>query len=166
MVLAPDERMKLATPSAPDQPPLGAAVVPAGRTEAVQAEGAVQRVVKVRRDYNSWVARETMEDYALRFTPRSFRKWSELRVANTAFGAASFLVLEAVGETSSEKVHVPERPGQVDRHIGSTEKMSALTGWRARTAFADGLEQTVAWYRENEAWWRGVLGQSRHASSS
>ena len=32
---------------------------------------AVQRVVKVRRDYNSWVARETMEDYALRFTPRS-----------------------------------------------------------------------------------------------
>ncbi|MFM9915068.1 MAG: ATP-binding protein, partial [Rhizobacter sp.] len=60
---------------------------------------AVQRVVKVRRDYNSWVARETMEDYALRFTPRSFRKWSELRVANTAFGAASFLVLEAVGAT-------------------------------------------------------------------
>ncbi|QID17443.1 response regulator [Nitrogeniibacter mangrovi] len=57
----------------------------------------VQRVVKVRRDYNSWVARETLEDYALRFTPHSFRRWSELRVANTAFGAAAFLVLEAVG---------------------------------------------------------------------
>ncbi len=66
------------------------------------AEGppdAVQRVVKVRRDYNTWVARETIEDYALRFTPRSFRRWSELRVANTAFGVASFLVLEAVGAT-------------------------------------------------------------------
>ncbi|TAK88660.1 MAG: response regulator [Aquabacterium sp.] len=60
---------------------------------------AMQRVVKVRRDYNSWVVSETMEDYALRFTPRSFRKWSGLRVANTAFGAASFLVLEAVGGT-------------------------------------------------------------------
>ena len=59
----------------------------------------VQQVIKVRRDYNSWVARETMEDHALRFTPRSFRKWSALRVANTAFGAASFLVLEAVGGT-------------------------------------------------------------------
>ncbi|RTL49820.1 MAG: response regulator [Rhodocyclaceae bacterium] len=58
-----------------------------------------QRVIKVRRDYNTWVARETLEDYALRFTPRSFRKWSETRVANTAFGAASFLVLEAVGAT-------------------------------------------------------------------
>ncbi len=58
---------------------------------------APQRVVKVRRDYNSWVAQESLEDYALRYTPQSFRKWSEMRVANTAFGAASFLVLEAVG---------------------------------------------------------------------
>ncbi|HSV55112.1 MAG TPA: ATP-binding protein [Burkholderiaceae bacterium] len=60
---------------------------------------APQRVVKVRRDYNSWVASETMEDYALRYTPQRFRKWPEWRVANTAFGAASFLILEAVGAT-------------------------------------------------------------------
>jgi signal transduction histidine kinase/purine-cytosine permease-like protein/DNA-binding NarL/FixJ family response regulator len=64
-----------------------------------EAAPAIQRVVKVRRDYNTWVANESVEDYALRFTPRGFRKWSELRVANTAFGAASFLVLEAVGAT-------------------------------------------------------------------
>jgi signal transduction histidine kinase/CheY-like chemotaxis protein len=59
----------------------------------------LQRVVKIRRDYNTWVANETLEDYALRFTPHSFRKWSALRVANTAFGASSFMVLEAVGAT-------------------------------------------------------------------
>jgi len=58
-----------------------------------------QQVMKVRRDYNAWVARETLEDHALRFTPRAFRRWSPWRVANTAFGAASFLVLEAVGGT-------------------------------------------------------------------
>ncbi len=69
-------------------------------TTAAPAEaGAPQRIIKVRRDYNSWVASETMEDYALRFTPQRFRKWSEGRVANTAFGAASFLILEAVGAT-------------------------------------------------------------------
>ena len=69
--------------------------------EAATAEGApaAQRVVTIRRDYNTWVANETLEDYALRFTPRSFRKWTEFRVGNTAFGAASFLVLEAVGAT-------------------------------------------------------------------
>jgi signal transduction histidine kinase/FixJ family two-component response regulator/purine-cytosine permease-like protein len=58
-----------------------------------------QRIVKIRRDYNTWVANETIEDYALRFTPRAFRKWSVFRVANTAFGAISFLVLEAIGGT-------------------------------------------------------------------
>ncbi|RZL62842.1 MAG: hybrid sensor histidine kinase/response regulator, partial [Variovorax sp.] len=64
-----------------------------------EADNAPQRIVKVRRDYNSWVASETLEDYALRYTPQRFRKWSEWRVANTAFGAASFLILEAVGAT-------------------------------------------------------------------
>jgi signal transduction histidine kinase/purine-cytosine permease-like protein len=85
--------MTLAMPPSATPPRVGPAMTTSVRTEAVQ------RVVKVRRDYNDWVARETMEDYALRFTPHSFRKWSELRVANTAFGAASFLVLEAVGAT-------------------------------------------------------------------
>jgi len=58
-----------------------------------------QRVAKVRRDYNRWVASETLEDYALRYAPLRFRRWSAFRVANTAFGAASFLILEAVGAT-------------------------------------------------------------------
>ncbi len=56
-----------------------------------------QTIFRFRRDYNSWVADETMEDYALRYTPKSFRKWSEFRVANTAFGSLSFLALEAIG---------------------------------------------------------------------
>ncbi|MFK5950473.1 MAG: ATP-binding protein [Methylococcales bacterium] len=56
-----------------------------------------QSISKTRRDYNSWVANETLEDYALRFAPRSFRKWSEFQVASTAFGSTSFLVLEAIG---------------------------------------------------------------------
>ena len=72
----------------------------ASSTSRAESGGeALQRVVKVRRDYNSWVASETLEDYALRFTPRSARRWGEGRVANTAFGVASFLVLEALGAT-------------------------------------------------------------------
>ena len=58
---------------------------------------ATQKIFRVRREYNAWVADESMEDYALRYTPRGFRKWSEWRVANTAFGAVSFLALEAIG---------------------------------------------------------------------
>jgi len=65
-------------------------------------------------------------------------------------------VLDVLGRPASLKEHVDERPGQVDRHIGSTGKAEQLTGWRARTSFEDGLERTVEWYRENDGWWRGL----------
>ena len=79
--------------------PLTAPPLPSPAPRAPADEPAVQRITLVRREYNSWVASETKEDYALRFAPQRFRKWSEWRVANTAFGAASFLILEAVGAT-------------------------------------------------------------------
>ena len=66
------------------------------------------------------------------------------------------LVLDCVGRPRDLKVHVDERLGQVDRHVGSTAKAEQVLGWRARTSFADGLERTVSWYRDNEAWWRGI----------
>jgi len=56
-----------------------------------------QRIIRIRRDYNRWVADETMEDYALRFTAERARKWSAFRVAGTALGSISFLALEAIG---------------------------------------------------------------------
>lgn len=56
-----------------------------------------QHVSGTRRRYNRWVANQTLEDYALRFTAKSARKWSVARVSNTALGAISFLALEAIG---------------------------------------------------------------------
>jgi len=76
------------------------------------------------------------------------------------------LVLSLLGKPQELKQHVDERPGQVDRHIGSTEKAERLLGWRARTTFEDGLERTVAWYRDNEVWWRGILAKETRAFSS
>ena len=76
------------------------------------------------------------------------------------------LVLSVLGKPASLKAYVDERPGQVDRHIGSTEKAEQLLGWRARTSFAEGLERTVAWYRENEAWWRGARREVTSGYSS
>ncbi|MDX7952219.1 ATP-binding protein [Lichenihabitans sp. Uapishka_5] len=56
-----------------------------------------QRILPVRRAYNRWVANETLEDFALRFTAKSARRWSAPRVSQTALGAISFLALEAIG---------------------------------------------------------------------
>jgi dTDP-glucose 4,6-dehydratase len=76
------------------------------------------------------------------------------------------LVLEQLGEPSDLKAHVADRPGQVDRHIGSTEKAERLLGWRAQTSFEAGLERTIAWYEQNRLWWEQALRAEQAASKS
>ncbi|NVK34324.1 MAG: response regulator [Rhodobacteraceae bacterium] len=56
-----------------------------------------QRILPVRRKYNQWVNNQTLEDYALRFTAKSARRFSSRRISQTAIGAISFLALEAIG---------------------------------------------------------------------
>jgi hypothetical protein len=55
-----------------------------------------QKIVGERRRYNQWVASQTLEDYALRFTAEHARK-SSFRVGNTALGPIAFLACEAIG---------------------------------------------------------------------
>jgi dTDP-glucose 4,6-dehydratase len=86
---------------------------------------------------------------------------TDISIADVADG-----VLDVLGKPSALKLFVEERRGQVDRHIGSTEKAARLLGWHARTSFEVGLERTVAWYRDNEAWWRGIRAREARAFSS
>jgi dTDP-glucose 4,6-dehydratase len=51
--------------------------------------------------------------------------------------------------------HVKDREGHDRRYSLDASKAHAL-GWSPRHAFEDGLAATVAWYRENEAWWRPI----------
>jgi dTDP-glucose 4,6-dehydratase len=83
-----------------------------------------------------------------------------------AVEAIADLVLEQLGKPNSLKVHTPERPGQVDRHIGSTDKAERLLGWRARTSFEDGLVSTIGWYDDNRAWWESPLRSDSAVYSS
>src|SRR6202521_379844 len=55
-----------------------------------------QRIARERRQYNQWVASQTLEDYALRYTADSARK-SSFRVGSTALGPIAFLACEAIG---------------------------------------------------------------------
>jgi signal transduction histidine kinase/CheY-like chemotaxis protein/purine-cytosine permease-like protein len=54
-------------------------------------------VETARRQYNQWVATESIEDYALRYSPASFRKWSPQVLGTTMIGTNSALSFEAIG---------------------------------------------------------------------
>ena len=72
-------------------------------------------------------------------------------------------ILEILGKPTSLKQHITDRPGQVDRHIGSTGKALELLGWRSSIPFSDGLERTVRWYRDNPDWWQSVMATEETA---
>jgi len=51
--------------------------------------------------------------------------------------------------------YVTDRPGHDRRYSLGSEKVRAL-GWEAQVRFDEGLERTVAWYRDNRAWWEPI----------
>jgi dTDP-glucose 4,6-dehydratase len=64
-------------------------------------------------------------------------------------------IIEYTGADESLIEYVTDRPGHDRRYSLGSEKTRAL-GWEAQVRFADGLERTVAWYRENQAWWEPI----------
>ncbi len=49
--------------------------------------------------------------------------------------------------------HVVDRPGHDRRYAVNSSKLHGL-GWAPRMPFDEGIIETIAWYRANEAWWR------------
>jgi dTDP-glucose 4,6-dehydratase len=64
-------------------------------------------------------------------------------------------IIELTGRDDSLIEHVKDRPGHDVRYSLSSAKISGL-GWEAKTHFAEGLERTVQWYRDNEWWWEPI----------
>jgi dTDP-glucose 4,6-dehydratase len=52
---------------------------------------------------------------------------------------------------------VTDRPGHDTRYAIDAGKIERELGWTPRETFDTGLRKTVAWYLENEPWWRRVL---------
>ena len=64
-------------------------------------------------------------------------------------------ILAALGQPRDAYDLVSDRPGHDLRYAIDSSKLRAELGWRPRFAdFGEGLAATVAWYRDNEAWWR------------
>jgi len=65
------------------------------------------------------------------------------------------LILELSGLPTDAYDLVADRPGHDMRYAIDSSMLRAELGWEPRyRSFRDGLAATVAWYRDNEAWWR------------
>jgi dTDP-glucose 4,6-dehydratase len=65
-------------------------------------------------------------------------------------------ILELTGRDESLIEHVRDRPGHDTRYSLSSDKLRGELGWEAQVHFLEGLERTVAWYRDNASWWEPI----------
>ncbi|MGP9538155.1 dTDP-glucose 4,6-dehydratase [Brachybacterium sp. AOP43-C2-M15] len=65
------------------------------------------------------------------------------------------LILRQMGHAEDDYDHVTDRPGHDLRYAIDATTLRDELGWRPRFQdFEAGLAATIAWYRENEDWWR------------
>ena len=66
-------------------------------------------------------------------------------------------ILSEMGRGPDDFDWVRDRPGHDRRYAIDSSKLRRELGWApSRTDFADGLRDTIAWYRDNPDWWCGA----------
>ncbi len=64
------------------------------------------------------------------------------------------LILQAMGRGEEMIEHVTDRLGHDLRYAIDFTKAKNELGWEPQVDFRSGLEETIKWYKENNAWWQ------------
>ena len=72
-------------------------------------------------------------------------------------------ILRSLNKPESLIRFVTDRPGHDLRYAIDATKIEQELGWTPQTRFDTGIQHTIQWYLDNEAWWRNVLDGSYRA---
>jgi len=67
-------------------------------------------------------------------------------------------LLDAMGSDWDMVEHVEDRKGH-DRRYSVDDSLLRGLGYAPQRSFDEGLDETIAWYRANEQWWRPLTGK-------
>jgi dTDP-glucose 4,6-dehydratase len=86
--------------------------------------------------------------------PRQER--TNLEVVRAICATLDRLRPDASGPRERLITFVKDRPGHDFRYAMDPSGAERTLGWKARHDFESGLAETIAWYLDNEAWWRPI----------
>ncbi|MDP4128920.1 MAG: GDP-mannose 4,6-dehydratase, partial [Bacteroidota bacterium] len=92
-----------------------------------------------------------------------FNEWKNIDIVNLLCRIMD-RKLERIPGTSARLItYVKDRPGHDLRYAIDAGKLNKELGWKPSLQFEEGLEKTVDWYLENEAWIKQVTsGEYQH----
>ncbi|MEK7598587.1 MAG: dTDP-glucose 4,6-dehydratase [Patescibacteria group bacterium] len=68
----------------------------------------------------------------------------------------TYKILELMGKGESSIEFVKDRPGHDKRYAIDFSKIKRELGWNPKVSFEEGIEKTIEWYENNEAWWKNI----------
>ncbi|HEY2909803.1 MAG TPA: dTDP-glucose 4,6-dehydratase [Gemmataceae bacterium] len=68
----------------------------------------------------------------------------------------TFTLLDLLGKPRTLIRYVKDRPGHDRRYAIDCSKAERELGWRPEWTFEKGIQDTIAWYRSNQAWIDGI----------
>ena len=87
-----------------------------------------------------------------------FNEKQNIEVVHTICGILDTLRPRADGKPYAEQItSVADRPGHDKRYAIDATRIEQELGWRPQETFETGIEKTVRWYLDNEAWWRPIV---------
>jgi dTDP-glucose 4,6-dehydratase len=66
------------------------------------------------------------------------------------------MILDIMGKSEDSIEYVADRKGHDFRYAIDYSKAGRELGWSPQTGFQEGLETTIEWYKDNEAWWKKI----------
>ena len=63
-------------------------------------------------------------------------------------------ILSLFNKGENSLTFVEDRPGHDFRYALKNDKIKSSLGWDQTVTLEEGIERTVAWYKENEGWWK------------
>lgn len=71
------------------------------------------------------------------------------------------LILKLMGQSVDMIEFVKDRKGHDRRYAVDWNRLNRELGWEPSVVLEEGLEKTIKWYQENEAWWRPLKEKSK-----
>jgi dTDP-glucose 4,6-dehydratase len=85
-----------------------------------------------------------------------FNEWKNIDIIHVLIKTVDRLLGRKEGEDENLITHVTDRPGHDMRYAIDSRKLQRELGWEPSLQFEEGIEKTVRWYLDNQAWMDNV----------
>ncbi len=70
------------------------------------------------------------------------------------------MIIKLMGKSDNMIEQITDRPGHDRRYAVDWTKLKTELGWQPQVSLEQGLQQTIAWYQENQSWWQELKAKN------